>query len=117
MVDLASFEDSHEQVAHTVFHSGLLLMRGTLEARGPRRTVVGEMAWNLEEVAAARRDHGPQAALDLLGRTAPCPPAGQAAPQHTLPRRRHCGSPPAPVCETRAADLRRLGHRSPGSAG
>ncbi|MGW0801248.1 helix-hairpin-helix domain-containing protein, partial [Streptomyces sp. NPDC002692] len=31
LIDLAFFEDSHEQVAHTVFHSGLLLVRGTVE--------------------------------------------------------------------------------------
>ncbi|MET8411160.1 DNA polymerase III subunit alpha [Streptomyces sp. NPDC005195] len=121
LIDLAFFEDSHEQVAHTVFHSGLLLVRGTVEARGPRRTVVGEMAWNLEEVAAARRDHGPQAALDLLGRTTPSPtPAGKAAPQRTL-QDGTAGARLHPYADqpagTRSADLRRLGHRSPGSAG
>ncbi|WP_329529544.1 DNA polymerase III subunit alpha [Streptomyces sp. NBC_01462] len=122
LIDLAFFEDSHEQVAHTVFHSGLLLVRGTVEARGPRRTVVGEMAWNLEEVAAARRDHGPQAALDLLGRTSPSPtPAGTAAPQRTL-QDGTAGARLHPYADlqpagTRSADLRRLGHRSPGSAG
>ncbi|MFJ2397301.1 DNA polymerase III subunit alpha [Streptomyces sp. NPDC087843] len=122
LVDIAFFEDSHEQVAHTVFHSGLLLVRGTVEARGPRRTVVGEMAWNLEEVAGARRDHGPQAALDLLGRTSPSPtPAGTAAPQRTLAdgtagARLHPYADLHPA-GTRSADLRRLGHRSPGSAG
>jgi error-prone DNA polymerase len=85
LVDIAFFEDSHDACAHTVFHSGKLLVRGTVEARGPRRTVVGEMAWDLDEVAAARRDHGPQAALDLLGRTTPAPtPAQPAAPQRTL---------------------------------
>ncbi|WP_393072239.1 DNA polymerase III subunit alpha [Streptomyces sp. LN704] len=122
LVDIAFFEDSHESCAHTVFHSGLLLVRGTVEARGPRRTVVGEMAWNLEEVAAARRDHGPQAALDLLGRTNPSPtPAGQAAPQRTL-QDGTAGARLHPYADlqpagTRSADLRRLGHRSPGSAG
>jgi error-prone DNA polymerase len=85
LVGIAFFEDSHEACAHTVFHSGLLLVRGTVTARGPRRTVVGEMAWDLDEVAAARRDHGPQAALDLLGRTSPSPtPAQPAAGQRTL---------------------------------
>ncbi|MER5698821.1 hypothetical protein ABT255_32460 [Streptomyces mirabilis] len=39
------------------------------------------MAWDLEEVAAARRDLGPQAALDLLGRTAP------TRPRRSPPRR------------------------------
>ncbi|MFF7953955.1 DNA polymerase III subunit alpha [Streptomyces griseorubiginosus] len=122
LVDIAFFEDSHEACAHTVFHSGLLLVRGKVEARGPRRTVVGEMAWDLDEVAAARRDHGPQAALDLLGRTTPSPtPAGPAAPQRTLTdgtagARLHPYADLQPA-GTRSADLRRLGHRSQGSAG
>ncbi|TVZ90536.1 DNA polymerase III subunit alpha [Streptomyces sp. BK340] len=122
LVDIAFFEDSHEHVAHTVFHSGLLLVRGTVEARGPRRTVVGEMAWDLDEVAAARRDHGPQAALDLLGRTSPAPtPAPSATPQRTLAdgtagARLHPYADLLPA-GTRSADLRRLGHRSQGSAG
>ncbi|KUN57779.1 hypothetical protein AQJ46_45470 [Streptomyces canus] len=122
LVDIAFFEDSHEACAHTVFHSGLLLVRGTVEARGPRRTVVGEMAWDLDEVAAARRDHGPQAALDLLGRTTPSPtPAGSATPQRTLAdgtagARLHPYADLQPA-GTRSADLRRLGHRSQGSAG
>ncbi|MFF1767872.1 DNA polymerase III subunit alpha, partial [Streptomyces sp. NPDC058249] len=122
LVDIAFFEDSHEHVAHTVFHSGLLLVRGTVEARGPRRTVVGEMVWDLDEVATARRDHGPQAALDLLGRTSPAPtPAQPAAPQRTLAdgtagARLHPYADLQPA-GTRSADLRRLGHRSPGISG
>lgn len=119
LVDLAFFEDSHEACAHTVFHSGLLLVRGTVEARGPRRTVVGEMVWDLDEVAAARRDHGPQAALDLLGRTTPAPTP--AAPARTLAdgtagARLHPYADLQPA-GSRSADLRRLGHRSQGSAG
>ncbi|MFI9617044.1 DNA polymerase III subunit alpha [Streptomyces sp. NPDC052023] len=122
LVDIAFFEDSHDHVAHTVFHSGLLLVRGTVEARGPRRTVVGGMAWDLDEVAATRRDHGPQAALDLLGRTSPAPtPALPATPQRTLAdgtagARLHPYADLMPA-GTRSADLRRLGHRSQGSAG
>ncbi|WP_128380429.1 DNA polymerase III subunit alpha [Streptomyces cavernae] len=122
LVDLAFFENSHEACARTVFHSGLLLVRGTVESRGARRTVVGEMAWDLDEVAAARRDHGPQAALDLLGRTDPAPtPAQPAAPQRTLAdgtagARLHPYADLQPA-GTRSADLRRLGHRSQGSAG
>ncbi|MDQ1041950.1 error-prone DNA polymerase [Streptomyces sp. V4I2] len=122
LVDIAFFEDSHEQVAHTVFHCGLLLVRGTVTARGPRRTVVGEMVWDLDAVAQARRDHGPQAALDLLGRTAPSPtPAQPAAPQRTLADGT-AGAWLHPYADlqpagTRSADLKRLGHRSQGSAG
>ncbi|MFF2430937.1 DNA polymerase III subunit alpha [Streptomyces mirabilis] len=122
LVDIAFFEDSHDACAHTVFHSGMLLVRGTVEARGPRRTVVGEMVWDLEEVAAARRDYGPQAALDMLGRTTPAPtPAQPAAPQRTLTdgtagARLHPYADLQPA-GSRSADLRRLGHRSQGSAG
>ncbi|WP_432043751.1 hypothetical protein [Streptomyces cadmiisoli] len=71
LVDIAFFKDPHEHVARAVFHSGLLLVRGQVETRGPCRTIFGEMPWDLDEVAAARRDHGPRAALDLLGRTSP----------------------------------------------
>ncbi|MFD8765041.1 DNA polymerase III subunit alpha [Streptomyces mirabilis] len=123
LVDLAFFDDSHERCAHTIFHSGLLLVRGTVEARGPRRTVVGEMVWDLEAVAAARRDHGPQAALDLLGHdTTAATPAGPGAPK---PRVLEDGTAGATLSAwadlqpagTRSADLRRLGHRSQGSPG
>ncbi|MFD3415572.1 DNA polymerase III subunit alpha [Streptomyces cyaneofuscatus] len=125
LVDLAFFEDSHERCAHTVFHSGLLLVRGTVTARGPRRTVVGEQAWNLDAVATARRDHGPQAALDLLGTTPAPTPAGSSPVPGSEGRTLTDGTAGArlhPYADlqpagTRSADLRRLGHRSPGSPG
>ncbi|MFG1807259.1 DNA polymerase III subunit alpha [Streptomyces sp. NPDC049040] len=119
LVDLAFFEDSHERCAHTVFHSGLLLVRGTVQVRGTRRTVVGSMAWDLEEVAAARRDDGPEAALALLGANRPQPTPAQ--PRRTLAdgtagARLHPYADLQPA-GSRSADLRKLGHRSPGSAG
>ncbi|MFD9047914.1 DNA polymerase III subunit alpha [Streptomyces zaomyceticus] len=122
LVNIAFFEDSHEDCAHTIFHSGLLLIRGTVEARGPRRTVVGQMVWDLEKLAAARRDHGPQAVLDLLDHTSPAPtPAQPAAPSRTLVNgtsgaRLHPYADLQPA-GTRSADLTRLGHTSQGSAG
>ncbi|WJV51711.1 DNA polymerase III subunit alpha [Streptomyces flavofungini] len=125
MVDLAFFEDSHDACATTIFHSGLLLARGTVEKRGPRRTVVGQMVWDLEEIAAARRDAGPEAALRLLDRTAPAPtpprtdaptPAGRTLEDGTAGARLSAWSDLQPA-GSRSADLRRLGHRSPGSAG
>ncbi|MFF8957627.1 DNA polymerase III subunit alpha [Streptomyces sp. NPDC014894] len=67
LVDLAFFEDSHAACAHTVFHSGLLLVRGAVQRRGGRGTVVGTMAWDLEALAVARRDDGPEAVHRLLG--------------------------------------------------
>ncbi|MEV6484540.1 DNA polymerase III subunit alpha [Streptomyces sp. NPDC051576] len=119
LVDLAFFEDSHPACAHTVFHSGLLLVRGTVQVRGTRRTVVGTMAWDLDEIAAARRDHGPEAALALLGETRPHPTPAQ--PRRTLANgttgaRLHPYADLQPA-GTRSADLKKFGHRSPGSAG
>ncbi|MFE2945275.1 DNA polymerase III subunit alpha [Streptomyces sp. NPDC059255] len=119
LVDLAFFEDSHPACAHTVFHSGLLLVRGTVQVRGTRRTVVGTMAWDLDEIAAARRDNGPEAALALLGADRPHPTPAQ--PRRTLVNgttgaRLHPYADLQPA-GTRSADLKKFGHRSPGSAG
>ncbi|MFB9584743.1 DNA polymerase III subunit alpha [Streptomyces goshikiensis] len=122
LVDIAFFEDSHDAVAHTVFHSALLLVRGTVEARGPRRTVVGQMVWDLEELAAARRDHGPEAVLTLLGQSRLAPtPAQSGAPARTLANGT-TGAKLHPYADlqpagTRSADLKNLGYTSPGSAG
>ncbi|MFF0386912.1 DNA polymerase III subunit alpha [Streptomyces sp. NPDC004286] len=126
LIDLAFFEDTQADCAHTVFHSQLLLIRGTVEARGPRRTVVGHMAWDLQTVADARRDHGPQAALDLLGHTTPAPTPARLAPAPAADGRvladGTAGAALHPWADlepagTRAADLRRLAHHSPGSPG
>ncbi|MEU9991308.1 DNA polymerase III subunit alpha [Streptomyces sp. NPDC048045] len=119
LVDLAFFEDSHPACAHTVFHSGLLLVRGTVQVRGTRRTVVGAMAWDLDEIASARRDNGPEAALALLGESRPHPTPAQ--PRRTLVNgttgaRLHPYADLQPA-GTRSADLKKFGHRSPGSAG
>lgn len=119
LVDIAFFEDSHEACAHTIFHAGLLLVRGTVEARGPRRTVVGAMVWDLEELAAGRRDHGPQAALAILDRAEPAPTPAHS-PERTLTNgttgsRLH----PSTIepAGSRSADLQALGYTSPGSPG
>ncbi|MDQ0937867.1 DNA polymerase III subunit alpha [Streptomyces turgidiscabies] len=119
LVDLAFFEDSHPACAYTVFHSGLLLVRGTVQVRGTRRTVVGSMAWDLDEIAAARRDNGPEAALALLGADRPSPTPAQ--PRRTLVNgttgaRLHPYADLQPA-GTRSADLKKFGHTSPGSAG
>ncbi|OIJ86325.1 DNA polymerase III subunit alpha [Streptomyces colonosanans] len=119
LVDLAFFEDSHPACAHTVFHSGLLLVRGTVQVRGTRRTVVGTMAWDLDRIASARRDHGPEAALALLGADRPYPTPAQ--PQRTLANgttgaRLHPYADLLPA-GSRSADLKKLGYTSPGSAG
>ncbi|MDT0345503.1 DNA polymerase III subunit alpha [Streptomyces litchfieldiae] len=67
LVDLAFFEDSHAACAHTVFHSWLLLVRGTVQRRGPRTlSVVGEAAWDLAELAELRRTGGLDAVAERL---------------------------------------------------
>ncbi|WP_407564019.1 DNA polymerase III subunit alpha [Streptomyces sp. 184] len=119
LVDLAFFEDSHPACAHTVFHSGLLLVRGTVQVRGTRRTVVGTMAWDLDRIAAARRDGGPEAALALLGEDRPHPtPAqpGRTLTDGTAGARLHPYADLQPA-GSRSADLKKFGHTSPGSAG
>ncbi|MFJ1750556.1 DNA polymerase III subunit alpha [Streptomyces sp. NPDC088116] len=119
LVDLAFFEDSHPACAYTVFHSGLLLVRGTVQVRGTRRTVVATMAWDLDEIATARRDNGPEAALALLGADHPDPASAQ--PRRTLANgttgaRLHPYADLLPA-GSRSADLKKFGYTSPGSAG
>ncbi|NEA56449.1 DNA polymerase III subunit alpha [Streptomyces sp. SID13666] len=121
LVDLAFFEDSHAACAHTIFHSGLLLVRGTVQRRGPRRTVVGTLVWDLEALAAARRDDGPEAVLRLLGDTTRPESTPAQPPQRTLANGTS-GATLHPWADlqpagTRSANLTRLGHTSPGSAG
>ncbi|MGP4003779.1 helix-hairpin-helix domain-containing protein, partial [Streptomyces sp. 8N706] len=78
LVDLAFFDDSHEACAHTVFHSWLLLVRGTVQRRGPRSlSVVGAAAWNLAELAELRREGGLEAVAARL--TAAGPDGGPGA--------------------------------------
>ena len=73
LVDLAFFEDSHPACARTVFPGGLPLVGGTVQIRGTRRTIVGTMAQDLDQIATARPDHGLEAALALLGADRPQP--------------------------------------------
>lgn len=73
LVDLAFFDDAHAACAHTVFHSWLLLVRGTVQRRGPRSlSVVGEAAWNLAELTEVYREKG----LDEVARWMTAPPPG-----------------------------------------
>ncbi|MFI6689200.1 DNA polymerase III subunit alpha [Streptomyces sp. NPDC050485] len=123
LVDIAFFEDSHPACAHTIFHSGLLLIQGTVERRGPRRTVVGHRVWDLDELAGERRDNGLEAALALIGALAlqPTPAQDEEQEQRTLVNgtagaRLHPYADLQPA-GTRSADLTALGHTSQGSAG
>lgn len=71
LVDLAFFDDSHDACAHTVFHSWLLLVRGTVQRRGPHSlSVVGTAAWNLADLAALRAEGGLEQVAARLARSA-----------------------------------------------
>ncbi|MFE4022828.1 DNA polymerase III subunit alpha [Streptomyces sp. NPDC059101] len=137
LVDCAFFDDSHEACARTVFHSWLLLVRGTVQRRGPRSlSVVGSAAWNLAELAELRRTGGLEAVTARLAAA----PEPDRAPQDGTPAGAPAPGPePAPArtgrtirLETgyemhpwadlqppgeRAATGRKLWHASPGSAG
>ncbi|MEZ0093192.1 DNA polymerase III subunit alpha [Streptacidiphilus sp. EB129] len=123
LVDLAFFDDA-QHCAHTVFHSFLLLVRGTIARRGPRSlSVVGAQAWNLAELAAARESGGLDEVRRLLA-AHPAPNGATAAPTPgtdrvlTLPS----GYTLAPWADLQpagddAAATRKLWTSSPGSAG
>ncbi|WP_320773899.1 DNA polymerase III subunit alpha [Streptomyces sp. CRN 30] len=154
LVDLAFFEDSHAACAHTVFHSWLLLVRGTVQRRAPRSfSVVGAMAWNLAELVELRRTGGVEAVAARLAQSTNIREEPGGAPDgDSAHRARLAGSdglpaptgsaaqdPMEPAVRSRSirmsngyemhpwADLkptgeeqgkvRKLWHRSPGSAG
>jgi len=120
LVDLAFFDDA-QHCAHTVFHSFLLLVRGTIARRGPRSlSVVGAQAWNLAELAAARESGGLPAVRRLLSAHMTAEDPAATAPDRvlTLPS----GYTLAPWADLRpagdgAAPTRKLWTSSPGSAG
>ncbi|MEU5979973.1 DNA polymerase III subunit alpha [Streptomyces sp. NPDC047315] len=69
--DLAFFEDSHDRCASTVFHSALLLVRGTVaRPRGKPHSlsVTGLAAWDLGELIDLYRDGGAGAVADRLAK-------------------------------------------------
>ncbi|WP_097875982.1 DNA polymerase III subunit alpha [Streptomyces sp. ms184] len=126
--DLAFFEDSHGRCAHTVFHSGLLLVRGTLARRPPRAfSITGTAAWNLAELIDLYREGGPAAVADRLTRAESAP--RRAAPRRTLTQPNGFAlhpwadlQPPgtpasAGLPALDALDGRSFHHASPGSAG
>ena len=143
LVDLAFFEDSHAACAHTVFHSWLLLVRGTVQRRGPRTlSVVGQAAWNLAELAELRRTGG----LDAVAERLAAPPerdeededgdgdvdestdgpggtadagtgAGERRIELSTGYTLHPWADLRPAGDSAKAAARKLWHASPGSAG
>ncbi|WP_329340882.1 DNA polymerase III subunit alpha [Streptomyces sp. NBC_00663] len=120
LVDLAFFDDSHDACAHTVFHSWLLLVRGTVQRRGPRSlSVVGTAAWNLAELVELRAERGLDAVAARLAEPVP-----EATGDSTGGRRIQMptGYELHPWADLRPAgqepsQARKLWHQSPGSAG
>ena len=118
--DLAFFEDSHARCAHTVFHSGLLLVRGTLTRRPPRAfSITGTAAWDLAELIELHRSGGPAAVADRLAR--PAAAARQAGTPRTITQPTgyalHPWADLKPPGTPAALNGRTFHHASPGSAG
>jgi len=98
--DLAFFDDTHDTCAETIFHSSVLLARGTVSRRHPRSlSITGQAAWDLTELIDLYRDGGTVAVADRLTRPGITPDSAPA-------RRTH-----------RPGGGRRLHHASRGSAG
>ncbi|MFC5718565.1 DNA polymerase III subunit alpha [Streptomyces gamaensis] len=128
LVDCAFFDDSHAACAHTVFHSWLLLVRGTVQRRGPRSlSVVGAAAWDLAELTELRARGGLEAVAKVLSQEPGPALAGAAGAEGVTDaagRRIHLetGYTLHPWSDLRpagegAATGRKLWHASPGSAG
>ncbi|MBV6695616.1 DNA polymerase III subunit alpha [Kitasatospora aureofaciens] len=111
-IDLAFFDDTHEQAAHVLFHHFVLLARGTVSRRGKSATIVGSRAWNLTDVADAHQQGGTAAVRRLLADQ----PTTQGAEQAQLPAPQPADAPSTPARRERAG-AGRLFHASPGSAG
>jgi error-prone DNA polymerase len=119
LVDCAFFEDSHGACAHTVFHSWLLLVRGTVQRRGPRSlSVVGARCWNLGRLAEAHREGGLAAVRELLAQTDEQEEAAPLGRTVQMPTgyEMHPWADLRPAGEERPG-RRKLWHSSPGSAG
>ncbi|MEU2872813.1 DNA polymerase III subunit alpha [Streptomyces olivoreticuli] len=102
-IDLAFFDDSHQACAHVMFHSWLIVVRGTVQRRGKNSmSVVGSRAWDLTALAAAHQDGGTAAVRRLLAAEPPTqePETAQPSAEHEQ------GGP-----------TRRMWHASQGSAG
>ncbi|WP_394435242.1 DNA polymerase III subunit alpha [Streptomyces sp. SGAir0957] len=124
LVDLAFFDDAHAACAHTVFHSWLLLVRGTVQRRGPRSlSVVGEAAWNMAELTEVYGEQG----LDGVARRMAEPPPGAESGQERGESGRRIQmangfvlNPWAdlkPAGDGNTGPRRKLWHQSQGSAG
>ncbi|MDX2676334.1 DNA polymerase III subunit alpha [Streptomyces sp. NY05-11A] len=121
LIDLAFFNDSQADCAHTIFHSWLLLVRGKVQRRGPRSlSVVGSAAWDLMELAELRRTGGLDAVADRLAERQERPAPETRKPGRTIQVAN--GVEMDPWADLRPAgggsmEGRKFWHSSPGSAG
>lgn len=82
-IDLTCVDATHDQAAHPLCHTFVLLARGTLSRCGKSATIVGTRAWNLTDIADAHQ-HGGTSAVRHLFADEPAPDTtgsgGQADP-------------------------------------
>lgn len=119
-VDLAFFDRAQQSYATTVFHSWLLLARGTVRRTGPRGvSLTASAAWDLAALQRLRDEHGIAAVRELLA-TVPEPAAGPTGHRVLVHPSGFRQSPYAdlrPPGEAAKDAPRKLWHSSPGSPG
>ncbi|GAA1239852.1 DNA polymerase III subunit alpha [Kitasatospora nipponensis] len=113
-VDLAYFDDTHDQAAYPLFHTFVLLARGTVSRRGRSATIVGTHAWSLTDIANAHHQGGTAAVRRLLAGESALASTGPVGAADPAPAHRG-DKPPGPASAPAGAS--RLFHASQGSAG
>lgn len=125
-VDATFFEDAQGPYAATIFHSWLLLVRGTVRRAGPRGvSVLASGAWELSTLWDAWQRGGIQAvhaALDEADDLARARDAAHQQPEGHRVLVHASGFRQSPWADTRPAGSgveppRKLWHSSPGSSG
>jgi error-prone DNA polymerase len=118
LVDLTFFESVQDRCAATVFGSWLLVARGRVRRVGSGLpTVNATHAFDLDALARAYHEEGPEALRALLRRDRPAPVAGVGG-RRIRYASGYALSPYADVSPAGAgAAPRRLWHASPGSSG
>jgi error-prone DNA polymerase len=129
-IDATLFEDAQAGYAATVFHSWLLVIRGTVRRTGPRGiSLNANGAWELTALREAWERGGPAAVeAEMLRPTVATEAAIQGAaesrstrPVMTQPRIYASGFAKSPYADIRPAGSggppRKLWHSSPGSSG
>ncbi|WP_407675869.1 DNA polymerase III subunit alpha [Peterkaempfera bronchialis] len=122
-IDLAFFERAQQSYAATVFHSWLLLARGTVRRTGLRGvSLTASAAWDLAALHGLWQQHGIAAVRDLLAAppqpaTASAGPTGHRVLVHPSGFRQSPYADLRPPGEPVKDAPRKLWHSSPGSPG